>query len=370
MQASFRLVTALDRLRDPRVELMVVCVTPRVDSRQERVLEGGTRVVFIPQPGGLTDRALFGYPAVARALAFESARFGADLIHAQGTAKYIYAATHFRLPHIVTIHGIYQNEMKVVRSKLGVGGRVARFVKIRLERHYVSCIRELIAITEEVEQFVRSRSRNVRVHRIDNPIDDAFFSVPALQADARPVILFVAAITFRKGLDYLLQAFESVVGKHPDAQLRIAGIWDWDPSYVQSLKDAYRHRIESGHVAFLGGISQEQLVSEMAGAVVLCLPSRAESAPMVISQAMAAARPVVASRVGGIPAMIRDGLSGSLVEVGDVSGLAASLNALLEDGARARSMGEAGRADAQQRYASESVARQTVKAYVDAASGR
>jgi glycosyltransferase involved in cell wall biosynthesis len=366
MQASFRLVAGLDALADPRLELYVLTQSPHVDTRVVRRLEGGTTVLYYPLQRRLGNALLFGYPSVHSAVREAIQEFDPALIHGQGTAKYIYAATHSGRPHVVTVHGIQQNEMRVVRSSLTLGERIARIVKIRLERYYVSRIENLIAITDEVATFVRSYAPRVRIFPIHNAIDDRFFGITPLRPGQPPAILFVAAITYRKGLDYLLAAFQDVLVRVPEAKLRIAGIWDWDPKYVQRLRDEYAELVAAGKVAFLGGISQEQLIQEMQNATLLCLPSRAESAPMVISQAMAAARPVVASRVGGVPGMIRDGVEGRLWDVGDVRRLADLLVQTLEDFASSQVIAQAARSSASRRYSTRAVASQTVDAYLSA----
>jgi glycosyltransferase involved in cell wall biosynthesis len=364
MQASYRLVRAIDALADPRIELYVLTQSPHVASKITRQLPNGTTLIYVPLIDSAFDTLLFGFPPVYKALAEVIREVSPDLVHGQGTAKYIYAAIHGGRPHVVTIHGIYQNEMKVVRSKLTVGAKIARWVKLRLERHYVTQIRNLIAITHEVSAYVKSAAPSVRVFDIENTIDEDFFAIEMLDSTMSPTILFVAAITFRKGLDFLLDAFQQILQVVPLARLRIAGIWDWDPGYVDALRTQYQTPIEAGSVSFLGGITQEQLIAEMKNAAVLCLPSRAESAPMVISQAMASARPVVASRVGGIPNMVTDGINGRLWDVGDMASLSSILIEILSDPATAANMGRSGRLMALERYSSQSVASKTVNAYV------
>jgi glycosyltransferase involved in cell wall biosynthesis len=364
MQASFRLVRALDSLADGRLELTVLTQSEHTTSRVVRSLPNGTKIIFAPQPKTLSDRLQFGYPAVGRALREIAESSPPDLIHAQGTAKYIYAAIRSKRPHVVTIHGIFQNEMKVVRSNLSLGARLARVVKVKLERHYIAGIRNLIAITREVADFVRQASPGVRIFEIDNAIDEAFFSVPPLPSGNPPNILFVAAITYRKGLDFLLESFPKVLDMHPDARLTIAGIWDWDPDYVARLQAQYAQLMAAGSVAFLGGISQDRLIEEMTKATLLCLPSRAESAPLVISQAMAASRAVLASKVGGIPDMVKDGQNGQLWTMGDVAGLSALLSQMLANHEATSLLGACGRRMALDRYSPRAVASKTLDAYL------
>lgn len=368
MQASFRLVRAIDALQDTRVELTVLTQSPHATSIVTRSLPGGTKVIYAPQHDTSWDKLLFGYPPVSRALSIAICDLNPDLIHGQGTAKYIYAAIHSGRPHVVTVHGIYKNEMQVVKSRLSLAGRFSRWVKIRLESHYISQIQHLIAITDEVSRYVRSAAPSVEVFPIDNTIDEDFFAIRPIDDTMRPVVLFVAAITYRKGLDFLLAAFRDILATRPDATLRVAGIWEWDPSYVDDLRQQYRDEIAKGSVSFLGGITQEQLITEMTEAAVLCLPSRAESAPMVISQAMASARPVVASRVGGIPNMISDGVDGYLWEPGDLVSLAKMVNGILNDPQTARLMGLRGRQAAIDRHSAKSVASKTLDAYLHIAA--
>lgn len=366
MQSSFRLVKALAALKDREIELHVVTETSRVSTPTTQLLGDGVSVLFFPRSKGFLNRALFGYPNARRALAYAIGQVMPDLVHAQGTANYLFAAVRSKVPHILTVHGIYRNEMRVVRSKPGIRGRIARYGKTWLEEIYSRRTKNLIAITEEVASFVGTRSPRSHIYRIDNTIDEEFFRIPPIQESAEPTILFVAAITYRKGLDYLLAAFVEVLKRMPEARLRIAGIWHWDLEYVRDLQGKFSAYIERGQVSFLGGISQADLLLEMEKACLLCLPSRAESAPLVISQAMAAGRPVVASRVGGIPGMVDDGITGRLWPLGDIKALAELLTETLEDLKSARDMGGAARAIALERYSSEAVAKKTLLAYLRA----
>jgi glycosyltransferase involved in cell wall biosynthesis len=370
MQASYRLVRAIDSLADTRIELYVLTQSAHTASKVVRRLPNGTSLIYEPLEESIFDKLMFGYPPVSRALARTIRDVSPDVIHGQGTAKYIHAAIRSRVRHIITVHGIFRDEMKVVKSKLSPWSRLERFAKLRLERHYVSRIENLIAITPEVAAYVRAAVPTVQVFPVDNTIDELFFEIKPLGVESAPTILFVAAITFRKGLDMLLAAFPDVLSALPAAKLRIAGIWDWDPGYVEALKLQYRSLIENGSVSFLGGITQEQLILEMERASVLCLPSRAESAPMVISQAMASARPVVASRVGGIPNMITDGVNGRLWGLGDLASLSRLLMNILTDPAAAEAMGRRGREMAVNRYSARAVASKTVDAYLRVAAGQ
>ena len=369
MQASFRLVQALARAQVPNLKLCVITESDGVRSRESRRLTETVEVCFFPKRSSLLNAISFEYANGLRALKYGKHAFMPDLIHVQGKVNYLLAGSFVNgVPSVSTIHGIFRNEMKVVNSRPGLRGLIKKQIKIGLESLYTSRMKNLIAITDEVEAFARERSKEVRVYRINNPIDEAFFELKPLTENTDCTILFVAAITYRKGLDFLLKAMVTVLKELPHVKLRIAGIWDWDPVYVSNLKTEYSRYIEAGSIAFLGGIAQDQLLQEMENSLLLCLPSRAESAPMVIAQALAAGRPVIASDVGGIPGMVREGVTGRLWEVGSADSLATLISSLVKNRPLAMKMGIQARLDALRKYSSEGIARATVEAYQEIVS--
>jgi glycosyltransferase involved in cell wall biosynthesis len=102
---------------------------------------------------------------------------------------------------------------------------------------------------------------------------------------------------------------------------------------------------------FLG--YQDDVAPFYAAFDALILPSANEGTPVSAIEALAGGRPVVATRVGGVPDVVRDGVDGFLVEPGDVDAMADRLAALAADEDLRRRMGEAGRADVHQRYSVE-----------------
>lgn len=99
---------------------------------------------------------------------------------------------------------------------------------------------------------------------------------------------------------------------------------------------------------------------------ICCLTSKSEGMPNAVLEAMAAARPVVATRVGGVPELVEDGDGGYLIEPGDVRGFAGAVSRLLADPARARRMGERGRERARRRHDCADAARRLGNFYLHA----
>jgi glycosyltransferase involved in cell wall biosynthesis len=137
----------------------------------------------------------------------------------------------------------------------------------------------------------------------------------------------------RKGVDLLIKAFNQIANRHPDVSLKIVGFCD-DLTPYRELAN------HSPRVAFLPGVAHQQAMELMDNCTVFVLPSRLEGVPRVVMEAMACKRPVVASRIHGIPTLIEDGKHGLLFESEDVAGLADCLDRVLGDQEFAQRLGD------------------------------
>lgn len=162
-------------------------------------------------------------------------------------------------------------------------------------------------------------------------------------------VLFVASLTrgaAHKGLFELLAAFELLARDDPDVELVIVGDGD-------ARADLERAAAEAGvgrRARFAGYLDGPELAETFRSARVLALPSQSDNLPLVALEAMASGVAVVATRVGAIPELIRDGESGFLVDPGDTSDLAAKLGRLTSDPDLARRLGAAGRSLVESEY--------------------
>lgn len=199
-------------------------------------------------------------------------------------------------------------------------------------------------------------ARNVRV--IYNGIRAADLEAAGRSRTAAgerpPTVLYVGRLRTRKAVAVLLEAFALVRRQLPAARLVVVG----DGEQSAALQE-HATRLGLGDAArFTGPLAREAIVAHYAAADLYCLPSLYEGFPVAILEAMAAALPVVATRVSGIPEAVEPGVTGELVEPEDVPGLAAALIRLLADPARARAMGEAGRRRLASEFSIEVVTRQ------------
>ena len=176
-----------------------------------------------------------------------------------------------------------------------------------------------------------------------NGIDvEEFSSLPA-RSKTSPGVLFVGGLEPRKGLEHLILAMEGVKGKVKDVRLDIvakAGFRGVDS------QEWFRVLAERAGIAssteFYDSVGVDVLRSLYSDCDVLVLPSRNEGWGLALMEAMACGKPVVATRVGGIPELVRDGVDGILVDPGDTKALASAICRLLNDPSERKRMGASG----------------------------
>jgi glycosyltransferase involved in cell wall biosynthesis len=148
-------------------------------------------------------------------------------------------------------------------------------------------------------------------------------------------ILYVGRLAVAKGLPILLEAVAKIEG----IQLDIAG----DGSERKHLEEQAGALNISERVKFLGYQSQQQVRRLMKDADAFVMSSFVEGVPVVLMEAMAAGVPVVATRISGIPELVRDGQNGFLVSPGDAKAAAHAIRCLLEDAELRNEFAAAGR---------------------------
>jgi glycosyltransferase involved in cell wall biosynthesis len=177
----------------------------------------------------------------------------------------------------------------------------------------------------------------IDLDRFDARAREAAAPLPEEAARAR-VVLTVANLSYAaKGHDDLLEAAALARAAVPDLRFLVAG----DGPREGELRRRARDLGLEGVVLFLG--RRGDVPALLARADVVCHPARSEGMPNAVIEAMAAARPIVATTAGGTPELIRDGVHGLLVPPSSPRALAAALRVALSEPARMRRLGEAAR---------------------------
>lgn len=192
---------------------------------------------------------------------------------------------------------------------------------------------------------------------------------PQLRRDS-VTVLHVGRLERVKGIDVLVEAIPAIVTQVPCVRFIFVGD-DRSTATGSSQKAELESRLAAtgalSNVQFMGGVGQEELVELYHQADICVVPSMLyESFSYTCAQGMAAGKPVVASRIGGIPQTLDNGVCGILVTPGDKDELADAIVRLAQDPALRERMGRAGRARVEREFDAVKVARQTTGVYEQA----
>ncbi|MFV0512339.1 MAG: glycosyltransferase [Jhaorihella sp.] len=202
-----------------------------------------------------------------------------------------------------------------------------------------------------------------RLHVVHCGIEPAAFDDPAPLPDGPPRLVCIGRFAEQKGQMLLVHAMARLRDSHPDIRLSLVGDGDMRPALESAIA---RHGL-SDRVTLTGWLSEDGVRAELDAAHALVLPSFAEGLPMVVMEAMAAARPVIATWVAGIPELVQPGRTGWLVPAGDAAALADAVAKLAATPAdRLTAMGRAGRERVLERHDADREAGKLAVLFADA----
>jgi starch synthase len=212
-----------------------------------------------------------------------------------------------------------------------------------------------------------------RIRIVYNGVDtEVFHPKPAptsplpLASLDKKIILYVGHFGLRKGLFFLIRAMKKVKKEVPDSHLIcIGGVPKWlgKVDYWGILRNEVSLNDVEDSVTILDRVKQRELADYYVAARVFALPSYYESFPKAIVEAMACGLPVVATSSGGIPELVDDGVTGTLVPFGSVESLAKALVETLSDESHSRAMGLRGRQKVERMFTWKAVSERVKSAY-------
>jgi glycosyltransferase involved in cell wall biosynthesis len=230
---------------------------------------------------------------------------------------------------------------------------------------FVACSKEDMRRMIEIEH-IRPEHLRLIPNGIPTPAGGGSHDVRAelgIPRDA-PVAGAVGRLMPQKSFDVLLRAAARLRGEFPGLQVLIVGDGD-ERAALEALAEELGLR---DTVRFLG--VRPDVPDVLAALDVAALSSTAEGIPLAALEYMEAARPVVATRVGGLAELIEDGVQGLLVEPGDPDALAGAIAALLRDPARREAMGAAGRERRRREYDLDTMVRRVEGLYEELVAAR
>lgn len=307
---------------------------------------------------------------------------GADVVHSHtwyaGLGGHVAGLLH-GIPHVVTAHSL-EPSRPWKAEQLGGGYRVSSWS----ERNAFAHADAVVAVSAKMREEVVATYPELdpaKVHVILNGIDSSIWKpsdpwnsttqsiLEATGVDRnRPIVSFVGRITRQKGVAHLVRAAQQFV---PEAQLVLCAGAPDTPEIAAEVEGlvAELSRQRDGVFWLKDMLERPQIIDILSASLCFICPSVYEPLGIVNLEAMACGAAVVASDVGGIPEVVVDGQTGTLVhyDAADTeafeAGLAAGVNDLIENPEKATRFGETGMQRARTNFAWSTIAEQTFELY-------
>lgn len=257
-----------------------------------------------------------------------------DIVHGQGTERYCAISAVFSgYPNVLTIHG----NMSLVAKINHAPPLSFEWLAAHLESFTLPRTNGVVCITNYTRDAVAPLTPKTWV--LPNATNAIFYDTKRAPVTPRKLVC-VGTICSRKNQKALILALDSLAATLP-FRLEFYGAIPTDASYGPEFLEMIASRPWCSHHNF---IDHHGLRDVLSGAGALMLPSVEDNCPMVILEAMAAGVPVIASKVGGIPDLIEDGVTGILSDPHNPESMRAAVEKMLRDDAFAASVAARARA--------------------------
>lgn len=230
--------------------------------------------------------------------------------------------------HIATVHSAGLFALK----RLPLGGYIARFIVNNSDRIVTvssfikSNLDELVGYDTKAAVCPMGIDTNTFVSKDQAKLKEKY------GIESKHILLFVGRLIEVKGIKYLIEAVGIASGRLPDLKLLIAGTGNLE----RGLKEKVKKSNLSSYISFLGDVKHENLIDYYNICDLVILPSiidkygQTESLGIVILEAMSCGKPVIASNVGALPEIVKDGYNGALVNPGNAVDLASKITKILK----------------------------------------
>lgn len=298
---------------------------------------------------GWTKTFFFG---CVRAIRRKVSEINAAIVHGQGTERYAGIGAAFSgRPNVITIHGIMRQIARVKQAPtFSYFGLIAR-----LEAFTIPRSDGIICISSHTKRHVESLARRTWI--VPNAVADHYFSVQREPA-ALPEIICIANIISYKNQLALIRALDPLAPHH--FRLIFFGSTFPNDPYCEEVLEMVRAR---PWCRFEGYKDSIELAKAFRTAALLALPSLEENCPMSVIEAMAAGVPVVASRLGGVPDLIDDGVTGLFCDPQNVETIRSPIERLLQSPELRATMGAAGKIKAMAKFKDTVIAARHMEIY-------
>ena len=286
--------------------------SPKIDVRTE-----GQRFIVLPHLRATHD-TLTGYRVARWHLRRILRELGPDVVHAWGSERsYPSVLPGLGIPSVLSIQGNMTRYAEI-------GGLPDNWFWRRQPRYEAGWVRAATAVACESpwsREIALGYWPDIDARVIEWGVHPSFYEVKREEDTAAPYLLYCGGLEWRKGIDVLFEALGRLEGRR--WSLKLAG------------EGPLRERYEAAglpQVEWLGNLKWDDMQRQMAGARGLVMPTRADTGPSVVKEALVIGLPVIGSVHGGLRDYIVPGENGWQVDPLDAGGLAAAMDRLMKGG--------------------------------------
>ncbi|MDP4240549.1 MAG: glycosyltransferase family 4 protein [Bacteroidota bacterium] len=316
--------------------ILTVIDVPRTDLHQDKIdCVDGITIFRFTSPGKSNTSALFRSKKIIETIRVQRP----DICHIHTSSLFSFllfiALKFYKIPSIVTIHGLAHIEKQHVWHKQRNLINFVKYITQSItEFLFISLCRILIVDTPYVAETIELYKKQHKIFClpdckvIPQGINPVFFQLANSSKNSQ--LLSVGALSKRKGHLHLIEAMKKVKQQFPDFFLSIIGSIS-ETKYLEFMQVRIKETGMEKNIRVFPNAPFEQILTFYSEAEIFVLHSEEESQGIVFCEAMAAGKPIVATKAGGVPWVVENNVNGLLSNYGDIDTFANHVISLLKD---------------------------------------
>lgn len=329
-------------------------VTMNGESYKDRIYEKNNVTAHFLNSTGLVKKSLTLFESNKWKMHNYFKQIEPDVINGQNTGRYAYYAVSSKYPSVITPRDLVHNWYLVRKVKKNP---VVKRWELYLENKTIDLTANVISISPVIKDYFLKVKNGIKIYEIENAVGREFFDDIKTKKKENKFV-YVGSLSGRKRASDIIEALKRI----PNAELDLIYFNIGSHDEIQLKKYTAELGIYD-RVQFIGYIPNKKLREKICEAKALILPSTAECAPMVISEAMAAGIAVISTNVDGVPYMIDDGRTGFMYGVGKIDELTEKMKYIIDNPEIIEQMSQVAQAEALKRWHPDVISKKTLEAY-------